>query len=93
MEASAPFEGSTLTLLEEPRGGLAALVILIFGLGVEIGASEGTGAVEDEELPETPWAFSADMRVEAPDSFSSRRRRICKAQRLATSSARTMSGI
>jgi hypothetical protein len=60
MEASAPFGGSALTLLEEPRGGLAALVILIFGLGTELEAAEGTGAVEDEELPETPWAFSAD---------------------------------
>jgi hypothetical protein len=31
--------------------------------------------------------------VEAPDSFSSRRRRICNAQQLATSSARTVSGV
>lgn len=93
MEASAPFEGSALTLLEEPRGGLAALVILIFGLGAALGVWEGTGAVEDEELPETPWAFSADLIVEAPDSFSSRRRRICNAQQLATSSARTVSGV
>ena len=80
MEASAPFGGSALTLLEEPRGGLAALVILIFGLGTELEAAGGTGAVEDEELPETPWAFSADLEVEAPDNFSSRRRRICKTQ-------------
>jgi len=93
MEASAPFGGSALTLLEEPRGGLAALVILIFGLGTELEAAEGTGALEDEELPETPWAFSADLEVETPDNFSSRRRRICKTQPLATSSARTMSGI
>lgn len=93
MEASAPLEGSALTLLEEPRGGLAALVILSFGLSAGLGASEETGAVEDEELPETPWAFSVDLRVEAPESFSSRRRRICRALRLAVSSAETMSGI
>ncbi len=54
IEASAPFEGSALTLLEEPRGGVAALVMLIFGLGAALGVSEGTGAVEDEELPEAP---------------------------------------
>jgi hypothetical protein len=68
-----------LTLLERAMGGVGALVMLIFGFTAGSAFSEEIGGVEDEEIPVDPRVGCVLFGAEAPDSFSSRRRRICKA--------------
>jgi len=89
--ASAPFEVPALSLVKGfwvgRVEGVGALVMLIFGLGPDSAFSPTTGAVEEEEASVTPSV--CDVAFGPPDSISSRRRRICNAQRLATSSSRT----
>jgi hypothetical protein len=55
------------------------LVMLIFGFTAGSAFSEEIGGVEDEEIPVDPRVGCVLFGAEAPDSFSSRRRRICKA--------------
>ena len=77
MGRSAAFWGSGLALLERAAGGGGALVILIFGFAAGSAFSGGIGVFEDEDTGDASVG-GVLFGVEAPDSFSSRRRRICK---------------
>ena len=68
-----------LTLLERATGEVGALVMLIFGFTAGSAFSEEIGVVEDDGIPVDPSVGCVLFGVETPDSFSSRRRRICKA--------------
>jgi hypothetical protein len=66
-------------LLEEPIGGLGAFVTLILGFGAGSELSEGTDVVEEEGITVFPCVCCGLFGFDTPDSFSSRRRRICNA--------------
>ncbi len=82
---SAAAERPELGLLEEAVGGVGVFVMLILGFTTGSSYPEGGNGVEVEEFPADSCVDCVVFGVEGPDSFSSRRRRICN-QRLATAS-------